>query len=110
MAMMSLNLVELTRMAGPMLVILSVQAMIMAAYAYFLTFRVMGSDYAAAVMAGGHCGFGLGATPNAVANMEVLAERFGHSPRAFLVVTIVGAFLIDFTNAITITTYLNFLK
>lgn len=110
MAMMSLNLIELTRMAGPMLVILATQATIMAAFAYFVTFRVMGGDYAAAIMAGGHCGFGLGATPNAVANMEALTERFGHSPRAFLVVTIVGAFLIDFTNAMNITTYLNFLK
>jgi ESS family glutamate:Na+ symporter len=91
-------------------VILSAQAVVMAAYAYFVTFRLMGADYGAAMMAGGHCGFGMGATPNAVANMEALAERFGHSPRAFLVVTIVGAFLIDFTNAINITTFLNLVK
>ena len=67
----------------------------------------MGRDYDAAVMAGGHCGFGLGATPNAVANMEALVERFGAAPRAFLVVPMVGAFFIDFTNALIITAYIN---
>jgi ESS family glutamate:Na+ symporter len=67
----------------------------------------MGRDYDAAVMAGGHCGFGLGATPNAVANMEALVERFGAAPRAFLVVPMVGAFFIDFTNALIITTFIN---
>ena len=67
-------------------------------------------DYDAAVMAGGHCGFGLGATPNAVANMEALVERFGHAPRAFLVLPMVGAFFIDFTNAIIITTFINLVK
>jgi ESS family glutamate:Na+ symporter len=79
----------------------------MGAFAYFVTFRLMGRDYDAAVMAGGHCGFGLGATPNAVANMEALVERFGAAPRAFLVVPMVGAFFIDFTNALIITAYIN---
>jgi ESS family glutamate:Na+ symporter len=59
-------------------------------------------------MAGGHCGFGLGATPNAVANMEALVERFGAAPRAFLVLPMVGAFFIDFTNALIITAYITF--
>jgi ESS family glutamate:Na+ symporter len=68
-AMMSLNLVELANTAVPMLVILAVQVVVMAAFAWWLTFRFMGRDFDAAVMAGGHCGFGLGATPNAVANM-----------------------------------------
>jgi ESS family glutamate:Na+ symporter len=80
----------------------------MAAYAYFIVFRFMGRDYDAAVMAGGHCGFGLGATPNAVANMEALVERFGPAPRSFLVVPMVGAFFIDFTNALIITGFINF--
>jgi ESS family glutamate:Na+ symporter len=79
----------------------------MAAYATWVVFRFMGKDYDAAVMAGGHCGFGLGATPNAVANMEAITERYGPAPRAFLVVPMVGAFFIDFTNAIIITTYIN---
>jgi ESS family glutamate:Na+ symporter len=83
------------------------QVTMMAAFAYFVTFRVMGRDYDAAVMAGGHCGFGLGATPNAVANMEAIVERFGAAPRAFLVVPMVGAFFIDFTNALIITTFIN---
>jgi ESS family glutamate:Na+ symporter len=82
-----------------MLVILTAQVTLAGAFAYFVTFRVMGRDYDAAVMAGGHCGFALGATPNAVANMEAIAERFGPAPRAFLVVPMVGAFFIDFVNA-----------
>lgn len=107
MALMSLKLWELLDLAVPMLIILVVQVSMMAAFAYFITFRVMGRDYDAAVMAAGHCGFGLGATPNAVANMEALAERFGPAPRAFLVLPMVGAFFIDFTNAIIITTFIN---
>lgn len=107
MALMSLKLWELLDLAVPMLIILVVQVAMMAAFAYFITFRVMGKDYDAAVMAAGHCGFGLGATPNAVANMEALAERFGPAPRAFLVLPMVGAFFIDFTNAIIITTFIN---
>jgi glutamate:Na+ symporter, ESS family len=107
MALMSLRLWELLDLAAPMLVILSCQVAMMGAFAYWVTFRVMGRDYDAAVMAGGHCGFGLGATPNAVANMESLVQRFGSAPRAFLVVPMVGAFFIDFTNALIITTYIN---
>ncbi|NWG14609.1 MAG: sodium/glutamate symporter [Acidobacteria bacterium] len=107
MALMSLRLWELLDLAVPMLVILGAQVVLMAAYAYFLTFRVMGRDYDAAVMAAGHCGFGLGATPNAVANMEALVERYGPAPRAFLVLPMVGAFFIDFTNALIITGYIN---
>jgi ESS family glutamate:Na+ symporter len=110
MALMSLKLWELLDLALPMLVILIVQVSMLAAFTYWITFRVMGRDYDAAVMAGGHCGFGLGATPNAVANMKSLEERFGPAPRAFLVVPMVGAFFIDFTNAIIITTYINLVK
>lgn len=109
-AMMSLNLIELASAAVPMLVILAVQVTVMALFAWFVTFRLMGRDFDAAVMAGGHCGFGLGATPNAVANMKVLVEKFGPAPRAFLVVPIVGAFLIDFVNATNITIFLNLFK
>ena len=110
MALMSLKLWELLDLAVPMLVILTVQVTMMAAFAYFVTYRLMGRDYDAAVMAGGHCGFGLGATPNAVANMEAIVERFGHAPRAFLVVPMVGAFFIDFTNALIITAYINLVR
>ena len=82
----------------------------MALYAWIITFPIMGRDFDAAVMAGGHCGFGLGATPNAVANMKALVESFGPAPRAFLVVPIVGAFLIDFLNAMNITFFINWVK
>jgi ESS family glutamate:Na+ symporter len=110
MALMSLRLWELIDLALPMLVILLVQVGLLAAFTYWVTFRLMGRDYDAAVMAAGHCGFGLGATPNAVANMRALEERFGPAPRAFLVVPMVGAFFIDFTNAIIITAYINVVK
>jgi ESS family glutamate:Na+ symporter len=109
-AMMSLNLIELAGTALPMLVILSTQVLVMAGFAWWVTFRFLGRDFDAAVMAAGHCGFGLGATPNAVANMKALVERFGPAPRAFLVLPIVGAFLIDLFNAANITVFLNLLK
>lgn len=110
MALMSLRLWELLELALPMFVILVGQVSMMAAFAYFVTFRVMGRDYDAAIMSGGHCGFGLGATPNAVANMTSLSERFGPAPRAFLVLPMVGAFFIDFSNALVITTFINLLR
>lgn len=110
MALMSLRLWELFELAIPMIVILTFQVFFMAIYAVFVTFRLMGRDYDAAVIAGGHCGFGLGATPNAIANMEALVEKFGPAPRAFLVIPIVGAFFIDFTNALIITLFTNILK
>lgn len=110
MALMSLRLWELLDLAGPMVVILVVEVCMMAAFAYWVTYRFMGRDFDSAVMAGGHCGFGLGATPNAVANMEALVERFGPAPRAFLVVPLVGAFFIDFTNAVILTTFINLVR
>jgi ESS family glutamate:Na+ symporter len=110
MALMTLRLWELLNLAGPMLAIGIVQVAMMAAFAYWITFRFMGRDFDSAVMAAGHCGFGLGATPNAVANMEALTERFGPAPRAFLVLPMVGAFFIDFTNAVIITTYINLVR
>jgi len=109
-AMMSLNLFELANAALPMLVILVVQIVLMALFARFLTFPLMGSNYDAAVMTAGQCGFALGATPNAVANMKTLVDRFGPSPRAFLIVPIVGGFLIDFLNALNITFFINVLR
>ncbi len=110
MALMSLKLWELFSLAVPMLVILFAQVVVMALFALFVTYLLMGRDYDAAVMAGGHCGFGLGSTANAVANMRSIVERFGPAPRAFLVVPMVGAFFVDFTNAIIITAYMNFLR
>lgn len=106
MALMSLKLWELASLALPMLTILVVQSLVMALYAIFVTYRVMGRNYDAAVLAAGHCGFGLGATPTAIANMQAITERFGPSHMAFLVVPMVGAFFIDIANAIVIKLYL----
>ena len=108
MALMSLRLWELLNLAGPMLLILVVQTGVVVLFTYFVTFRLMGRDYDAAIIAGGHCGFGLGATPTAVANMESLVSRYGPSPQAFLVVPMVGAFFIDITNAMVLQLYLHF--
>ncbi|MGL5543743.1 MAG: sodium/glutamate symporter [Cetobacterium sp.] len=107
MALMSMKLWELAALAVPLIVILLVQTVIMALFAYFITFRVMGKDYDAAVMASGHCGFGMGATPNAMANMESFTAANGPSPTAFFVLPLVGALFIDFTNASLITIFIN---
>lgn len=107
MALMSMRLWDLAALAIPLIVILLVQTIIMALYAYFVTFRVMGKDYDAAVMATGHCGFGMGATPNAMANMESFTAANGPSPTAFFVLPLVGALFIDFTNASLITIFMN---
>lgn len=105
-ALMSLRLWELSALALPLLALLLAQATMMASYAIFVTFRVMGRGYDAAVIAAGHCGFGLGATPTAIANMQAVTERFGPSHVAFLVVPMVGAFFIDIVNAIVIKLFL----
>jgi ESS family glutamate:Na+ symporter len=109
-AMLSLNLAELGGVAHAMLPLLAAQVALMALFARLVTFPVMGRDYDAAVMAAGHCGFGLGAMPSAMANMQALAERHGHAPRAFLVLPITGTFLIDLVNAANITAFLNALR
>jgi ESS family glutamate:Na+ symporter len=109
-ALMDLKLWQLAGVAVPMLVILAVQVLLMIIYAVLVTFVLMGRDYEAAVMTSGHIGFGLGITPNAVANMEALTARYGAAPRSFLIVPIVGAFFIDFSNAIIITLFINFMR
>lgn len=109
LALMSLKLWQLADLAGPMALILAVQTVMMALFATFVTFRFMGRDYTAAVIAGGHCGFGLGATPNAIANMDAITSNYGPAPRAFFVVSIVGAFFIDIVNAVVIQTFVSFL-
>ena len=107
---MSMKLWELAQVAGPLLAILLVQTVVMFAYAYFVTFRVMGSDYDAAVIAAGHCGFGMGATPNAMANMQAFAAANGPSIKAFFVIPLVGSLFIDFFNAVIITGFMNYLR
>ncbi|QIR15383.1 sodium/glutamate symporter [Shewanella aestuarii] len=109
MALMNLKLWEIFDLAIPLLVILVAQTIILGLFAYFVTFKVMGNNYDSAVMAGGHCGFGMGATPTAVMNMGALVSRTGPSPQAFMVVPIVGAFFIDIVNAIILQGYLSFI-
>lgn len=109
MALMSIKLWELSGLAGPMLIILLVQTLVMILYGYFITFRVMGKDYDAAILTAGHCGFGLGATPTAVANMQSVTETFGPSHKAFLIVPLVGAFFVDLINLGVITWFIKFL-
>jgi glutamate:Na+ symporter, ESS family len=109
-ALMNLKLWELAHLALPLTVILVVQVLLVLLVALTLSFRLMGRDYDSAVMASGFVGFVLGTTANAVANMRALVVRFGPAPRAFLVVPLVGAFFIDFTNALIITLFVNWLK
>ncbi|MGH7508972.1 MAG: sodium/glutamate symporter [Gemmatimonadales bacterium] len=109
-ALMSLRIWELAGLALPLLVILAAQVIVVVLFALTASFRVMGKDYESAVMASGFIGFVLGTTANAVANMRALVARYGPAPRAFLVVPLVGAFFIDFTNAIIITFFVNWLK
>lgn len=107
MALMALKLWELAALAVPIVTILLIQTVITGIYAYFITFRLNGKDYDAAVITTGHCGFALGATPNAMANMDVFMNENGFAPRAFFVLPIVGALFIDFTNATVITFFMN---
>ena len=109
MALMSLKLWQLVDLAIPMLVILFGQVALMILYATYVTFSFNGRDYDAAVLAGGHCGFGLGATPNAIANMQAITNKYGPAPRAFFLVSIVGAFFIDIVNAFVIQGFVSFM-
>ena len=108
MALLSLKLWQLADLAGPLVVILGAQTITMALYAAFVTFRVMGKDYDAAVLAAGHCGFGMGATPTAVANMQAITNMYGPSHKAFLIVPLCGAFFVDLINATVIQVILKF--
>ena len=107
MALMTLRLWELAGVVIPLLVILFCQVVFIAAVCLLAIPRLMGRDYDAVVMTTGFCGFMLGTTANAVANMGALVERYGPAPKAYLVVPLVGAFGIDFINALLITAFLN---
>jgi ESS family glutamate:Na+ symporter len=109
-ALMDLKLWQLAGQALPLFVILAAQLALLVALAIFVSYRLMGRDYDSAVMAGGFIGFAMGTTANAVANMRTIAGRFGPAPRAFLVVPLVGAFFIDFINALVITGFVNWLR
>ena len=109
-ALMNLKLWELTSIAAPLFVNLIIQVLAVAVFCWYVVFKVMGRDYDAAVMSGGFTGFMLGTTANAMAVMHSVVQRYGPSPRAFLVAPIVGAFFIDFTNALLITGLLNLMS
>ena len=110
MALMSMHLWDLKDLALPLISILAAQCVIMALFAYFITFRIMGKDYDAAVIACGQCGFGMGATPNAMANMRTFTLANGASPKSFFVVPMVGALFIDFVNAFVVTGFIKALS
>jgi ESS family glutamate:Na+ symporter len=105
-SLMTLQLWQLAGLALPLTIILIAQIALIAVLCLGPIYFLMGRDYDAAVISGGFCGFMLGTTANAMANMETLVERYGPSPKAFLVVPMVGAFFIDFTNAIIISFFL----
>jgi ESS family glutamate:Na+ symporter len=107
MALMTLRLWELAGLVVPLILILAVQVAVIAVICLLAIPRLMGRDYDSAVMSAGFCGFMLGTTANAMANMGALVERYGPAPKAYLVVPLVGAFFIDFVNAILITVALN---
>ncbi|HEX3381547.1 MAG TPA: sodium/glutamate symporter [Paraburkholderia sp.] len=106
MALMRLNLWELAALAVPIISILVAQTVLMALYAVFITFAVMGRNYDAVVLCAAQCGLGMGATPTAIANMQAITNRFGHSHVAFLIVPMTGAFFMDIVNAIVIKLFL----
>jgi len=110
MALMTLKLWELAGLVLPLFVVLIGQIVLLVVFCLWPVFKMMGKDYEAAVMSGGFFGFMMGTTANAMANMKVLVDKYGRAPRAFLVVPMVGAFFIDFTNALIITIFLNIMK
>ena len=110
LALMNLNIAKLLSLAGPMIAILFIQTVVMMIWAYFVTFRSMGSDYDAAVMAAGHCGVGLGQTPNAIANMAAIINANGPAPNAWFVLPVITVVFINLCNPIIITAFINFFK
>jgi len=107
MALMNLSIWTLLDSAGPMIVILITQTVVIMFYSYFVTFRTMGKDYDAAVMAAGHCGVGLGQTPNAIANMSAIIDEHGPAPTAWFVLPIITVVFINIFNPIIITIFIN---
>lgn len=110
LALMSIQLTEIYSLALPLIIIVLVQVVFMILFSIFVLFRGLGKDYDAAVMVGGFIGHGLGATPNAMANLDVITKNYGNSPKAYLVVPIVGAFLIDLIGVIIVMGFIQFFQ
>ena len=108
-ALMSVALWQLASVAVAMIAMLAAQTILMYFYARFVVYNIMGHDYEAAVMTAAFCGFGMGATPNAMANMQAVTKRFGPAPQAYFIVPLVGSLFIDFFNGLIITGFLNVL-
>ena len=108
-AMITLKLWQLAALALPLFILLAGQVVLMYIFARFIVFKCMRSDYDAAVLEAGTCGFGMGATPNAMANMQAVTEKYLPSVKAFLLIPIVGSMFADFLNSLTITFFINFL-
>ena len=108
-AMVTLKLWELADLALPLVVMLTGQLILMLLYARFVIFNLMGRDYDAAVLTAGSCGFGMGATPNAMANMQVICDKYQPSIKAYLLIPIVGSMFTDFINSMIVTLFINFL-
>lgn len=108
MALVSLKLWQLSDLAIPMIILLIAQSIAMWLFAVYVSFRVMGKNYDSAALASGLCGFGMGATPNAIANMQAITNMYGPSHKAFLIVPLVGAFFIDLVNVVVIQGILQF--
>lgn len=104
-ALITIDLTQLKAVAGPMLIVLFTQTAFMAIFSYFVVYKVMGSDYDAAVLSAGTCGFGMGATYNALANMDSVTEKYGPAPKAYFILPMVGAFAIDIINVFIITIF-----
>ena len=109
MAMITLKLWQLAELALPLIILLSAQLILMMLFTYFVAFNVMGRDYDAAVLAAGTCGFGMGATPNAMANMQAICDRYVPSVKAYLIIPLIGSLFADFLNSLVITFFINIL-
>lgn len=108
-AMITLKLWQLADLALPLFILLAVQVLLIALFTYFIEFNIMGRDYDAAVLVAGTCGFGMGATPNAMANMQAICEKYVPSVKAYLLIPLVGSLFADFLNSLAITFFINFL-
>lgn len=108
-AMITLKLWQLAALALPLVILLSVQVLLMFVFARFVVFNIMGRDYDAAVLAAGTCGFGMGATPNAMANMQAICDRYAPSVKAYLIIPLIGSLFADFLNSLIITFFINLL-
>ena len=109
MAMITLKLWELATLALPLVILLAAQTLLICVFTYFVIFNVMGRDYDAAVLSAGTCGFGMGATPNAMANMQAICDRYVPSVKAYLIIPLIGSLFADFINSLVITFFFNIL-